>query len=266
MKAGSKELIEEVNIFYGIFDHKPDESEIKLLLGRQGIGDLVDSGDGVMNEQWKTIRRYRWVFRYLPFVKMVAVCNAVAMNTADKNSDIDLFVITGKDRIFLGRVIMTLIFHFLGVRRHGRKITNRFCLTFFVTLESMKLADIAKKEDVYLKFWLLTLKPLFGNNIFEDFMRENGAVVFHKEMAERKTIIAGTIEWILGGKIGDLIEKRLSESHIKRWRKLEKEIGDNHGIIVSNTRLKFHNIDMREHFRREFEKRGGKFINTISFS
>jgi predicted nucleotidyltransferase len=50
---------------------------------------------------------------------MIALCNSRAMGKADKNSDIDLFVITKKENLWTARFIVTAITAILGVRRRN---------------------------------------------------------------------------------------------------------------------------------------------------
>jgi predicted nucleotidyltransferase len=110
---------------------------------------------------------------------MIALCNSRAMGKADKNSDIDLFVITKKENLWTARFIVTAITAILGVRRrntHGLKKTkDKFCLSFFITEEAMNLGDIRlQPNDPYLDRWIYTLLPLVNKNAtYEHFMEVN---------------------------------------------------------------------------------------------
>ncbi len=53
---------------------------------------------------------------------MVAVVNSLAMHASDTDSDIDLFIVSDPNRMWLVRILSTFIFHILGVRRYGSKI------------------------------------------------------------------------------------------------------------------------------------------------
>jgi hypothetical protein len=55
------------------------------------------------------------------------------MNCNSEDSDIDLFVVTEKNRLWLVRILITIIFSVLMVRKTKTKHKKRFCLSFFVT-------------------------------------------------------------------------------------------------------------------------------------
>ena len=76
----------------------------------------------------------KWV-SWIPGLRMVAICNSLSMYASDADSDIDLFVVTEKNRLWFVRILMTIVFQILGVRRHGNHVAKRFCLSFFSTVE-----------------------------------------------------------------------------------------------------------------------------------
>src|SRR3989339_357429 len=55
---------------------------------------------------WKKIYQWSWIFKITPFLKMVAVCNTLSFNNPDKESDIDLFIVTERSHLFTARIII----------------------------------------------------------------------------------------------------------------------------------------------------------------
>jgi predicted nucleotidyltransferase len=110
----------------------------------------------------------RWL-RYTPFVKMLAVTGTLAMKNCEKDSDIDFFVVLEKGRIFTGRLLVTLIVHLIGRRRHGRKIKNRICLNYFITDESLEV----QRQDLFAANEYCFIYTLLGHNVFQKFCRTN---------------------------------------------------------------------------------------------
>lgn len=90
-------------------------------------------------------RKYSKYVAWIPGLRLLAVCNSIAMKNAEDDSDIDLFIVTDPRRMWLVRVLVTLTFQILGVRRHGKKTTGRFCLSFFATTQGMDLSAIVLK-------------------------------------------------------------------------------------------------------------------------
>lgn len=103
------------------------------------------------------VRKITWI----PGLRMVAVVNSLSMNATHKDSDIDLFIIAAKHRIWLVRVFTTLTFWFYGVWRKGDDIAMNFCLSFFIEESAMDISRIAIEDDVYLYFWTYCMRPIY---------------------------------------------------------------------------------------------------------
>lgn len=230
---------------------------------------------------WAKAKRYVRFLQAVPFLKMVAVCNNLAFGKVHKNSDIDLFIISKKNRLFIVRSFVTLFLQILGVRRHGKNIKARFCLSFFIDEESMDLSKIAIKNDIYLAYWVKSMVPLIERGVYKDFISKNRwAGYYFKNNEEfctgRNKIIKESVilnffrkifELILNRKFGDFLENKLKKWQIKRANKKINNAGDKSSIIVSDHILKFHNIDRRREYRRLWSKKyGNELITDEKFS
>lgn len=85
------------------------------------------------------------------------------MNAADEDSDIDLFIETVPGMIWTGRVVATVFFSVLGIRRHGNKVKGRFCLSFFAA-EGADFGGLAIEDDAYLYEWARRLVAVDGGS------------------------------------------------------------------------------------------------------
>ena len=121
----------------------------------------------------KKAKKYVKFMQMLPFVRMVALCNNLSFYNAERESDIDLFIITERKRLFFARTMVWLYSQLLGIRRHGRKTKGRFCLTFFVSRDGMNLETIKKEKDIYFIFWLRLMRPLIGQTTYREFISKN---------------------------------------------------------------------------------------------
>lgn len=204
------------------------------------------------------VDKYVVLLRHIPFVEAAAYCNNLSFGSVDKNSDIDLFVITKRGRIYTARIFLTLLFHLFGVRRHGKKTAGRFCLSFFVAGSDFALKDIALADDCYLYFWGRSLVPVYNVGVIADFMNFNGDFLRLNAVSEYGRVINGysglavLFENLLGGKVGDFLERRLGKWHKKRFEKRKKNAGPDFGVVVNDSMLKFHNTDKRAEFARAY--------------
>ena len=96
------------------------------------------------------------------------------MNACHKDSDIDLFVITKPNRLWTARIFLTLALSILGQRKTATQHAGKFCLSFFISEKNLSLENIALENDIYLSYWIQTLKPILNRRrVFERFLEEN---------------------------------------------------------------------------------------------
>jgi len=204
---------------------------------------------------FKKVRRTQAWLALCPFIKLIAVCNTLPLGDVREDSDIDLFVVTQKNRLFIARLGLTVLTSLLGVRRHGRKIRKRFCLSFYVTEEHLNLEGLALKPlDLYLAYWVKTLEPITGDfHTYETFLRENAwikalfATIQPKKRYFRKSsflqqFVRGTMEKLLNH---DLWERKAQNHQLRRIREKAAQLSDASGTVISETMLKFHDHDAR---------------------
>jgi len=239
-----------------------------VLKGRGKLVDVRKTRKFIAEKFWGRTRQYGQYMVRVPFVRMVAVCNNLAYDNPTELSDIDLFIVIEKGRMWLARFIITLILQFHGVRRHGDKVSGRFCLSFFVTPEKMNMESLPlKPEDPYLAYWTRLMTPIYGKKTYQEFMdinkgwlqKEYGLAfpdINEKKFSFQKTSRGKRFwEWVFKGWFGDLIENLLKKTFKKRTLKKAHKLGPEASVIVSDEILKFHNKDRRKEYRDEWKKR-----------
>lgn len=218
-------------------------------------------------EYWKRVDRYRFIFSICPYIKLVCVCNSLCINDTDENSDIDLLIITERNRIFLARLFITILTSFFGVRRHGRKIKQRFCLSFFVSESNLDFKKIAIKPfDIYLAYWIKTLQPIAGDyKIYEELIDKNkhflknyfsNKVILKRKYYKKRNLfenfIKKTLETLFSMQI---INKKIRSMQLKRAGEKMINLSDKSGTIINDEMLKFHDNDMREKIRLQWKEK-----------
>ena len=239
-----------------IFPPRTSEEEVYAKSVFLSVFDSSDD-EGVYRQYWKKVKRFTPLLKVVPFIRMVAVCNTLAFKCPEKDSDIDLFVIVKDGRIFTARTISTLLFHLLGIRRHSNKIAKRFCLSFYLSDRDMNLGDMMLKPyDVYMYYWMRTLKPVFGHEKYGQFCKSNNLEgIIKKDKWSFLRIIGRIQEMILGGHVGEYLEKRLKKIHLKRHEKTKKSLTEEASVVVNSRMLKYHNKDKRKYINEEFMRR-----------
>lgn len=91
MNAFSEEQLTKLKNFFHMKE-SPEEREIFLI---------------------RKTQKYAKLLSFIPGILFVGIGNSVAMNTAHKDSDIDLFIITRQKRLWTVRFLVTVLFSFI---------------------------------------------------------------------------------------------------------------------------------------------------------
>jgi hypothetical protein len=258
-----KEVRGLLNEMEGVTEHLRDYYVLK------GRGKLIDTRKGrkfIAEKFWTQVRQYGQYVAGVPFVEMVAVCNNLAYDNASEQSDIDLFIVIREGRMWLARLLITLITQFFGVRRHGDKVAGRFCLSFFVTPKRLGMGTLLQKpEDPYLAYWTKWLAPVYGEESYRKFTEENRVWLkqsyglnFTEENLKRITFRgkSGTkkfFEWLWNDKLGDWTENLIKKIWKPRTSKHAAALGPEANVVVNDDTLKFHNKDRRKEYLERWQ-------------
>ena len=130
------------------------------LAGRENLMDLRLRREQTGECRWKLARRYgKWIAA-LPFVRMVAVTGALAVDN-EEGPDLDFLVVTSPGRVWLCRGMVMLLVHW--ARRYGDEI----CPNYFLSESALSLAE----QTLYTAHEMAQMVPLSGMKIYQQ-MRE----------------------------------------------------------------------------------------------
>jgi len=208
-------------------------------------------------EKWKKATRVVKVLRFVPYVRMIALCNNNGFLNTKKISDIDFFVIVAGGQIWLARFLITLVTQVMGVRRHGKKIDNRICLSFYLTDKHLNIRKFYDKNNMYLYQWMNLIAPIFdrggiykkfflGNEWIKDFLPRAREWWVLESAAVRDSGwslgIRGVGERLLLGSLGRFGGRFLKKVQLARMiRNKESAIlEDNDKVVVNDGVMKFH--------------------------
>lgn len=117
----------------------------------------------------------------IPWVKMVAVTGALAMENADKNDDIDLMIVTSRNRLWIVRPLAMILISIFFKRRkpllmNSKQKTenndNAICLNLW--LDESALAIPVDQRNLYTAHELAQMKQIVNKDgTYEKMMWEN---------------------------------------------------------------------------------------------
>lgn len=170
-----------------------------------------------------------------PYVRGIAISGSLSKNFADDDSDIDLFIITAKNRLWIARTIM----HCFKKLTFLFKKEHYFCMNYYIDEQDL----VIHEKNIYTATEVATLMPLHGETVFEQFYSANG---WTRDYLPNKCLRVATakpvksslfkkfVEWLFNNRMGYSLDNMLMKITSKRWRKkmlLKKR--NNHGIILA---------------------------------
>ncbi|MDD5147353.1 MAG: hypothetical protein PHV63_02290 [Candidatus Daviesbacteria bacterium] len=114
------------------------------------------------------------ILKLIPWIKLVGVSGALAMKNAGKSDDIDLLIVTSKNRLWISRLLALGLLSLTGQRRKvgekGRKIAGKLCIN--ILLEEDRLEQQSK--DIFVAHEVLQMKVLWQRGgIYSKYLEDN---------------------------------------------------------------------------------------------
>jgi len=136
----------------------------------------------------KKIECYLKILSKLPQIKLIGLSGTMGMMNAKAQDDIDLFIITTKNRLWTGRLIALFLAQVYGLRRTRKmkKAKDKVCLNLFFDKQDLKVPEFKKTE--YVAREILQMKPIYvKNSIYDELLRKNRWIYNFFPNAEKKT-------------------------------------------------------------------------------
>ncbi|MBI2022238.1 hypothetical protein HYS97_00075 [Candidatus Daviesbacteria bacterium] len=205
-------------------------------------------------------------FKLIPWVKLVGISGSLAMENSTKKDDIDLFIITQKNRLFLSRLLLLGLTEITGKRRKKNekpnKTSGKICIN--TLLEEENLGQ--KNKNIYLAHEILQMKVLWQKDrIYQKFLEENNWVFKYlpnwisgmnneaRSIKNGKKQTNHNLVFIILDKILDFLENLAKNFQLKY---IGSPKGDEK---ILNNALFFHPIDHGKEILKEYQKRLKRF-------
>lgn len=240
------------------------------LVGREEIVAIRLSRYVLAEKKYRIALRAAQFIQLVPFITFVGVCNNVGFNNGSEKSDIDFFIVAKAGRLWLARLLVTIVVSILGIRRHKELITDRVCLSFYVADTHLDLRDIALRPlDVYLLYWLATLWPLYDRaGVYRQLLDQNAALLshlpnfYHNSPSPRRSIaptaagqgIQRMSELLLAPFVAGL-ERITKQLQLRKMQHNTTSVAAeaNTKVVISDVRLKFHETDRRALYYEQWQ-------------
>ncbi len=170
-----------------------------------------------------------------PFVRGLGVSGSLSKNVANKSSDIDFFIVTAPNRLWIARSFMHCFkkFTFLFNKQH------LFCMNYFIDEAEMEIEE----KNIYTATEIVTLLPLQGAMTLERFYNANTWSKHYLPNQFMRVSIAENakhffpkylIEKVFDNGFGNWLDDLLMNVTSKRWqRKTIVNKKNSRGITMS---------------------------------
>jgi len=181
----------------------------KRKLGNEGAKNIMP-----------TAFKYSQIIGTYPFVEGVFLSGALSKNYYDEKGDIDFFIVTKPNRLWLCRTFLILRYKLLP-----RSLKKFWCVNYFISSNNLIIPDI----NVFTGTELAFLYPTVNYPLYKKLVEQNN---WYKERFPNKSIASGDtsvstpsplkkriVEGLLSGRFGNWLDTQLLELTLKHWRK-----------------------------------------------
>lgn len=117
------------------------------------------------------------LLRIIPWIKLVGISGGLAMENAGKKDDIDLILITAKNRMWISRFLALGLLSLTGQRRKRDdlplKVAGKLCINTLLEEDCLEQSS----KDIYLAHEVLQMKVLWQRDgIYSKYLEDNSWV------------------------------------------------------------------------------------------
>ncbi len=243
-----------------------------FLKGREEIVDIRKERFAFSYKKIKKARKVARIFSFLPWIKMIAISNVIGNYNMKKESDIDLFIITGDKRVWISRFFCILIAMIFRWRPRPGQEEDKICLSFFISesaydLEMFRFAP----RDIYFTFWIVGLLPVYNIDYsYEKFIEANKwlrerlpnwrlKIEAHNHIKKPSRISSYFLRFFFG-KFENLVRKfqvRIMPPQLKEL------INKDTRVVLREDIIKLHTKDRRLLYQEDFEHNYQKTLDLL---
>ncbi len=211
--------------FYTIQDN--DALTVRRIAGNRRAQPLLRIGRRIS----------RFLFQ-IPYVRAIGISGSLSKNFAGEDADIDYFIITKANRLWIARTMMHLFkkLSFLFGRQHW------YCMNYYIDEEALEIEE----KNIFTAIELITLLPVRGDGVLQKFINKNDwANVFYPnyrlKISDADTLSKDSklkrfMESLFNNRFGDWLDNYLMKVTTYRWNRKEEQ----QKRSVKGTRMSLH--------------------------
>jgi hypothetical protein len=229
------------------------DNNLVALDGREPLFDIRRRRGRAAERLWPAARRWGRFIEQLPFVRMVAVTGALAVDNVDEGDDADYLIVTEPGRVWLCRALVT------QVVRAARLRGVVLCPNWLLAADALELDD----RSFFAARELAQMVPVAGFEVYNRMRRLNRWTDHHLPNATGPPDAADgddsgpgplsrTGERLLRGRIGTAVDRWDLQ---RKRREIRRANPDSTEIVLDTHQCKGHVDAHGERIRRAYAER-----------
>ena len=191
-------------------------------------------GNAKAAELINTAKKVSSLLIRFPYVRGIAISGSLSKNFADEDSDIDLFIITAKNKLWIARTLM----HCFKKLTYLVNRQDYFCMNYYIDEQELQIHE----KNIYTAIEIATLIPVHGDTVFEQFYVANSwsrnylpnkCLRLTTAKSLKRSFLKNFLEALFNNRFGDALDNLLMRITAKRWeKKLQMKKLNTKGIVM----------------------------------
>jgi hypothetical protein len=182
--------------------------------------DKRENGNEEARKIMPVAYKYAKKIAKFPFVEAVCLSGSLSKNYYDKDADIDYFIVTKPNRLWICRTLLTIRYKLLPV-----SLKKYWCVNYFISSDSLSIPD----ENAFTGTELAFLIPTVNYTAYKKILQDNH---WYKKRFPNKKLpdadncielpqpfLKSVSEFFLNGVFGTWLDNKLLEMTLRHWRK-----------------------------------------------
>lgn len=160
------------------------------------------------------------LMRCFPYIRAVFISGSLSKNVMPEDGDIDYFIVTTPNRLWVTRSFLVLFKKIFLFNSH-----KYFCVNYFVDENCLEIEE----KNRFTATEIATLLPMYGEEIYDAFWQNNSWVKSYYPLVQqrntglipktKRTLPQRLIEPVLNWRIGDWLDSFFMKKTIQHWNK-----------------------------------------------
>ncbi|NVK29229.1 MAG: nucleotidyltransferase domain-containing protein [Flavobacteriia bacterium] len=170
---------------------------------------------------------YARIISSFPFVRGVAISGSLSKGVIHEDGDIDYFIITAHNRLWITRLMLVLFKKIFLLNSH-----KYFCINYFVSENHLDIPD----HNLFTATEIVTLMPVYQPSVIAEFKHANKWTnQFYSDFSQPRMVdtvepkqpqLKRFFEYVLSNRMGDWLDRASMKLTLFTWKRKFKQFDD----------------------------------------